>query len=597
MQLNNASGTNSLGTTSTITITSGGTFSVNANTGPLGNLNLGGGTFGFTGAASTASSLQVGIITLNPGSSAIAMTPGASGSVALTGSALVRNTGATIDFTGAGLGTTSNTVTITAGLQSQLQGDNGGILPYAAVNGGDFATYGTVTGSSPTVSSIQTFTGYQTNPNPSSWLSGDTVKLTPAFNALTDAVTPVILPGTTTINALVLAGTNSSGVISFGENGNTLTLTSGGLLQGPNSLGATIEGGTLAFGTGGTGEAIVSNYSPAFGPGLLAQFYNQPLNVDGGVLDNGDVTVLTSNNLASAGQEAAGHLPNLATPPAATRIDPGINYSPSATGLAAGVIGPGDTGIPSGVSATDMGVLWSGYLNIVTAGNYTITTASLDGTNVYIDGKLVVTGVSATGAAATIPLSAGLHTFSEIYQKENTVQNPNTYLVGVATIWSLTTVDQLYYLGPDTGGNTVIVPPAASSAAGGLLTAGAVETTINSSIVAGNLTVGGTGVLDLPTANNFAGTTFLAGSPIAIPSTVGGSLAGTIAGGGTLVVGANGSLGTSTLDMVGGTIESSDAVTLGNKVALNGSAIVGGSNNLTFNGTGSVSGSSATQRP
>ena len=50
VQLNNSSGTNTLGTGSTITITSGGTFDVNANTGPLGNLNLGGGTFGYTGA-------------------------------------------------------------------------------------------------------------------------------------------------------------------------------------------------------------------------------------------------------------------------------------------------------------------------------------------------------------------------------------------------------------------------------------------------------------------------------------------------------------------------------------------------------------------
>ena len=168
---------------------------------------------------------------------------------------------------------------------------------------------------------------------------------------------------------------------------------------------------------------------------MLAQFYNQPLHIDGGILLNGDVTVPTSNNLYSETQEAAGHLPNLASPPAATRIDPGINYSPSATGLASGVIGPGDTGIPAGVQATDLGALWTGYLNIVTAGNYTITSASFDGTLVYIDGALVVQGTSSSGQSATIPLSAGLHTFSEIYQKEDTVGNPNSYLTGVGVIW------------------------------------------------------------------------------------------------------------------------------------------------------------------
>ena len=194
----------------------------------------------------------------------------------------------------------------------------------------------------------------------------------------------------------------------------------------------------------------------------------------------------------------------------------------------------------------------------------------------------MVQGTSSSGQSATIPLSAGLHTFSEIYQKEDTVGNPNSYLTGVGVIWSATTVDQLSYLGPDTGGANVIVPPAASTTSSGLLSPGAVPTTINSAIVAGDLTVSGTGTLDLPTANNFSGTMFLAGSPISIPSTVGGTLAGAIAGGGTLVVGTNGSLGTSTLDLVGGTIESSDAVTLGNAVALGGSAIIGGYNNLNF---------------
>ena len=161
------------------------------------------------------------------------MTPGASGSVALTASTLTRNLGATVDFTGPGVGTTSNTITITAGVSSQLQGDNGGILPYAAVNGGDFATYGTITGTSPAISSIQTFTGYQTSPNPANWLSGDTVKLTPQFSALTDTVAPIILPATTTINALVLNGSSSTGIVNIGENGNTLTLTSGASCKGP----------------------------------------------------------------------------------------------------------------------------------------------------------------------------------------------------------------------------------------------------------------------------------------------------------------------------------------------------------------------------
>ena len=195
---------------------------------------------------------------------------------------------------------------------------------------------------------------------------------------------------------------------------------------------------------------------------------------------------------------------------------------------------------------------------------------------------------------AIIPLNAGLHTFTELYQKQPIATVANSYLNAVGTSYSATTDVIVAYSGPDTLGvaNQVIPPATNGLASSGFLTAGDEITNIQSAITAGNLTVGGTGTLNLPTANNFSGTTYLAASPIVVPSTAVGSLAGTVAGGGTLIVGNNGSLGTSTLDFTDGTIESSSAVTLTNSIVLNGPAVIGGSNNLTFNGAGNVASAS-----
>src|SRR5208283_319776 len=115
----------------------------------------------------------------------------------------------------------------------------------------------------PTVSSIQTFTNYNTSSNPANWHAGDTVKLSASAT----------LVSATSINALVLNGSSNTGIVGLGQAGNNLTLTSGALLTAEGnsingSVGANIGGGTLQFGAGGTGEAIVMGYSPGFVPGV-----------------------------------------------------------------------------------------------------------------------------------------------------------------------------------------------------------------------------------------------------------------------------------------------------------------------------------------
>ncbi len=139
------------------------------------------------------------------------------------------------------------------------------------------------------------------------------------------------------------------------------------------------------------------------------------------------------------------------------------------------------------------------------------------------------------------------------------------------------------YAGPDTivnGTAQIDVLAGANPLQGGnplqpgLLTSAV--TTIDSVIVgsATSLTVGGTGTLTIPTANTYAGTTYLEG--------------------GTLIVGSNTSLGTGTLTLASGTLQASAAVTLANPFTLNDSSVtIAGINDITLTGTGTLSDTAA----
>ena len=369
---------------------------------------------------------------------------------------MVRNVGATVNFVGTGLGTSANEITFTNAPTSQLQGNNGGILPFATINSNDFATYGNVPGSP--ASSIQTFAGYNTNPDPSTWGPLDTIKLTGLDANSTPAVST--LSGNKIVNAINLAGSNNSGQLSLGEAGHILTITSGALLQGSNSLGATIAGGTLDFGNGGLGEAIVMGYSTSLGAGLLVNFYNEPNNIDLGSSPTDNVTVPTADALYNATQDAASHTPTIAFPPNATRVDPNLNYPASQSGLTAGVIGGGDVGLPFGVQQFNLGAQWTGYLNILTSGLYVFTLSAFDGGLLFIDGKFLGSAFVTT-TTVTVPLNSGVHTFESIFQKQpiNNVTNP--YINAFGFPFSTQTGITLAYSGPDTNGANPPVPACA----------------------------------------------------------------------------------------------------------------------------------------
>ena len=527
-----------------LTVNSGGSVAVNDSPKTFGRFNpnagssivLNGGNLTYVGASNAASNDRLPTIDLNSGSSTIdTFNTGATGTVTLTSSSLVRQAGATVTFlgsqTGSGsedLDTPANTFSFTTA--PTTYGNNGGIIPYATVinnDFGDFATYDTANGS------IAAFTAYVSSIALAG--PGDTVKES----------TPETLTSSKTINGLLLTG---AGAVS--EAGNTLTIATGAMLNTSTS-GGTISGGALLFnpvGTGATGSGEGIIISPAVG-GAAASFYNLGFRPAANIPANVSATTITGPT----------QIPYNMTP-TSTRIDPSLNY-PIATGLT-GSSGAGPLAtLPAGTQNGDVAAQWTSTLNIVTGGTYTFSMTIFDGAYLYIDGNPVfAAGNNGTGPAAVslpVTLTAGLHTLRETYDHAVTsatnivaYSGPDTAVNGTATTVVLA------------GGNNPLQPGLTTSAV----------TTIGSVIIGGiaSVTVGGTGTLILPTANTYGGTTFLDG--------------------GTLIVGSNTSLGSSTLSLASGALQSSAAVTLANPFTLNdGSVTIGGVNNITLTNTGTLS--------
>ena len=219
---------------------------------------LNGGTFNYIGNAA-GSSDAMGDITLASGDSVIDTiatgTPTA-GTIAFTSNQLIRQTGATVNFEGAGLGSAADQIQFTS-FNNQITNSQQvtvgnslnlhiGTLPYASVNSGDFATYQFNNPLDPSITGIGAFNDYAISL--SAALPGDTVKL--SSNA--------VLTRNTTVNGIVFASPTVNPIV-LGENGFTLTVgtsaqSGGGILEG-GAGGGTITGGTVVF--GGTGEGIV----------------------------------------------------------------------------------------------------------------------------------------------------------------------------------------------------------------------------------------------------------------------------------------------------------------------------------------------------
>ncbi len=367
-------------------------------------------------------------IDLNSGSSTIDSFNGPTGTVTLTAASLSRQPGATVTFMGSqtGSGTqdldtaantfTFNTAPATSGqvsTSSAAVGAASGIIPYAMVINNDFGDFATIDPNNN--NSIAAFAAYV----PSIALAGphDIVKES----------TPETMTGGKTIAGLLLTG---SGAVS--EGGNTLTLSSGGLLD-TATAGGTISGGTLLFNPvagGGTGEGIVITPEVS---GATANFYNLGFRPAANIPANVAATTVSGPT----------QIPYNMTP-TSSRIDPSLNY-PNATVLT----GSGGNGplaaLPAGTQTSDVAAEWTAQLNIVTGGSYTFYMTIADGAYLYIDGNPVfAAGTNGGGPAAVslpVTLAAGLHTVKETYDHAITsatnivaYAGPDTIVNGTAQI-------------------------------------------------------------------------------------------------------------------------------------------------------------------
>ena len=287
------------------TATAGGTAAVNlgsSRTSSTQGVTLNAGTLNFiansgTGPVGLSTNEQIGTITVGPGQSTINTgfgfannvgaaaiagflpIPPAGVSAVLTANSLVRQTGGTVNFTGFDIDQGATRIAFTTA--PTTVGNNGGIIPYATVNGTDFATYD---GSNNTIAA---FTGYVTS------LAAAVAAGPGSIVKLTGQET---LTGNETITGLVLAGGTAS------EAGYTLTVSSGGLVgtQGPSNSN-TILGGKLAF---GSAEGIVTSTSGAI------TTIDSPITGSGGltIAGNGVVNLPTANSYTGGTTLAGGVL-------------------------------------------------------------------------------------------------------------------------------------------------------------------------------------------------------------------------------------------------------------------------------------------------
>jgi autotransporter-associated beta strand protein len=211
------------------------------------DIHLDGGTFSFTGQASTNSTQTLGTLFLDSGASSIVQTAGAGGSTELTFAALTRNsgTGATVDVSAIDLGNT-NKLKFTSGVSAGFIGG------WFTINGSDFATYDATDGvialdasSSPDYV-INVFTA-------------DKHVLLRHDAALPDPAEPPASVTSVSIHTLKIddddgpAGGGSGTITVPQDPGSTLTLGLGGLIKtGPNTSVIAPSSGVATLTSGAT---------------------------------------------------------------------------------------------------------------------------------------------------------------------------------------------------------------------------------------------------------------------------------------------------------------------------------------------------------
>jgi autotransporter-associated beta strand protein len=246
---------------------------------------LAGGTFAFANDGSAADySEKAGSLRLTLGGNTLNALPTIGGTTsALTLYQLSRSAGATINFTGAGLGGATNQVVFT----KVPTLDDGIIGGWATYNFGEFVKYadGSVTNLAPTDYN----TGAQTT-----WTPASNVKLTTASSNMT---------ANRTVNSVVIQRADPGGTTN-NLGGFTLTIESGGLLVSsgnatdPNLL----TNGFVTAGPNGAGQyELVTTVSNLVNFTNAAQIINNGANPVTAVFAGAGTNVLTATNTFTGG--------------------------------------------------------------------------------------------------------------------------------------------------------------------------------------------------------------------------------------------------------------------------------------------------------
>ena len=383
----------------------------------------------------------------------------------------------------------------------------------------------------------------------------------------------LVLGGATTVTATsnpialsgVLSGTGS--LTSTGVGG--LSLGSTNTFSG----GVTVSQGTVnASGTGcGTGLVTVSagaTLAAGGASGLLARYYNVAPSFGNFTSLNGLLTHLLATQTTA--------LENVATT---------MNFGSSGNAFPS----------PYNSGASNFEALYTGKISIATAGVYTFTTASDDGSVLFVDGAMVVNNnffQSVSTRSGTVALATGLHSLAIGYYQGAGGYGLNAQISGAdnTTMVDISTANVAITAGLDvyalagagtvaaTNGNLWVGLGNTSTTFSGVITGG------------GDLTKDGTGTLTLSGANAYTGTTTV------VSGTLTNGAAGVIPDGSALTVGSGASWNLNGFSETVGSLAGSGNVSLGSATltcgGTNGSTtyagVISGSGALVKGGTGTL---------
>ena len=527
LTINTGTPTASTGTTvpgsAGLTINTGGTVTLdNSSVNNSNRINasaaiaLNGGTLNFLGNGSSAATQSLGAVTLVSGNSTI----NSANQTGQTAAAHLRQpytqaAGATANFTntvttpagtttGSALGTTSNEITFTTP-PTLATGVN--ILPFALVNGSNFATTGA--------------NGIVANTTFATTLTGATASTNVI---LTDAASNTTVSAATSVGSLILVGnvalTINSGITLTIGNGQT----TGGMVLLADSTGSpSITGGTLAF---GSSEAVVKT-----GPGTAAT-------ITSATTGTGGLTFTGSGSLSLAG-------PN--TNSGTTTLDGGTlnvaanNLGTGALTLIAGTLTAGTAMTVTGTTTLNNSIVtFAGSSAILFNG--AVTLAGLNDT--LTDNNTAPTVI--TGVVQDAPISPA-RALTLNGTKTLIVTGTNTYSAVTNVLSGTLNIQNSFALGGLQAGT--VSATTAPVSAGTVVAAGATLQLQGASGTTGlsvneQITLNG-GTLESLSGNNTIGNDILLGAPSAInvdtnTLQVNGAISGaadlTKNGGGTLVL-------------------------------------------------------------